>query len=82
MISPRTSPVFLIFSALSGEARARRLTTGVPIIIGDAGVLLKPTDFIGVSITIIELFSFPSATTISSGLVGIAGGGNLAAELA
>mmetsp|Transcript_34695 Transcript_34695/g.73129 ORF Transcript_34695/g.73129 Transcript_34695/m.73129 type:complete len:96 (-) Transcript_34695:2747-3034(-) len=32
IIVPRTSPVFLTFSAESGDARASRLTTGVPVI--------------------------------------------------
>src|SRR6056300_1040472 len=32
MISPRTSPDFLIFSAERGDARANKLTTGEPMI--------------------------------------------------
>ena len=66
MHSPRTSPVFRIFSADSGEARASRLTTGVPIMtVGVDGFnmfTLNPTDLAGVCI--IVAFSFPLTSSL------------------
>ena len=68
-IVPRTSPVFRTFSAERGDARAKRLTMGVPIITGDVlfrWLTLNPTDFIGVFIiaaaaaVVDDEFSFPS----------------------
>ena len=66
IIPPRMSPVFRTLSAERGDARANRLTTGVPIT-GVAGPMftLNPTDFVGVRIMVVVEFSFPTASDLA-----------------